>query len=480
MNLKQTLGLTLLVLLAWGTSAFAQSWQPLAHQPTFNASTSLLLTDGTVLVQQYSGRQIWRLTPDNTGSYVNGTWSQLASLPTNYAPLYYGSAVLSDGRVIFEGGEYNFGSQVETNLGAIYDPVANKWTSVTPPAGWSSIGDGPSIVLADGTYMQGDALSSKQALLNATNLTWTTTGTGKADSNSEEGWLLLPDRSVITTDANNSANPLQAERYIQTTGKWGKAGNTVVRLADPGSHEVGPSLLRPDGTALFTGGTAHNALLNFNTKTWSAAPDFPKIGGQLDAADGPAALLPNGNVLSSVSPGIFQPPTHYYEFDLSTNTWIQEPETPNSTQKTSYEGRMLLLPTGQVLFTDGSADIEVYTSVGNADPAWAPAIVSVPQSLTRGTTVTISGTQFNGLSQGAAYGDDAAMSSNYPLIRVTNHASGHVAYFKTHNHSTMGVATGTRRVSTQFDVPAGAETGASDLSVVANGIASVPASVTIQ
>jgi len=141
---------------------------------------------------------------------------------------------------------------------------------------------------------------------------------------------------------------------------------------------------------------------------------------------------------------------------------------------------MLLLPTGQVLFTDGSADIEVYTSVGNADPAWAPAIVSVPQSLTRGTTVTISGTQFNGLSQGAAYGDDAAMSSNYPLIRVTNHASGHVAYFKTHNHSTMGVATGTRRVSTQFDVPAGAETGASDLSVVANGIASVPASVTIQ
>jgi hypothetical protein len=72
------------------------------------------------------------------------------------------------------------------------------------------------------------------------------------------------------------------------------------------------------------------------------------------------------------------------------------------------------------------------------------------------------------------------MASNYPLVRVTNHASGHVAFFKTHGHSTMGVATGTHRVSTTFDVPTGAETGASDLSVVANGIASDPVTVTIQ
>jgi hypothetical protein len=477
-KLKRTLGLALLVLLAWGTCAVAQTWTPLTNQPTFNASTSLLLTDGTVLVQQYSGNKIFRLTPDNTGSYVNGTWSQLASLPSNYAPLYYGSAVLSDGRVIFEGGEYNNGAQVETNLGAIYDPVAHKWTAVAPPAGWTSIGDGASVVLANGTYMQGDALSSKQALFNATNLTWTTTGAGKADANSEEGWLLIPGGSVLTTDANNSQNPLQAERYNPATGKWTKAGNTVVPLADPGSHEVGPSVLRPDGTALFTGGTAHNAILTLSTHTWAAGPDFPKVGGQLDAADGPAALLPNGNVLSSISPGIFQPPTHFFEFD-GTN-WNQEPETPNSPHKTSFEGRMLVLPTGQVMFTDGTADVEVYTSPGSPDPAWAPVIKSVPGTLTRGTSSTISGLQFNGLSQGAMYGDDGAMASNYPLVRVTNHASGHVAFFKTHGHSTMGVATGTHRVSTTFDVPTGAETGASDLSVVANGIASDPVTVTIQ
>jgi hypothetical protein len=44
----------------------------------------------------------------------------------------------------------------------------------------------------------------------------------------------------------------------------------------------------------------------------------------------------------------------------------------------------------------------------------------------------------------------------------------------------MGVATGTKKVSTHFDVPSGIETGTSSLVVVANGIASAPVSVTVQ
>ena len=40
------------------------SWQPLANQPAFNASTMLLLTDGTVMGQESNGTAWWRLTPD--------------------------------------------------------------------------------------------------------------------------------------------------------------------------------------------------------------------------------------------------------------------------------------------------------------------------------------------------------------------------------------------------------------------------------
>jgi hypothetical protein len=43
----------------------------------------------------------------------------------------------------------------------------------------------------------------------------------------------------------------------------------------------------------------------------------------------------------------------------------------------------------------------------------------------------------------------------------------------------MGVATGSEKVSTAFDIPAGIETGASTLEVVANGIPSNPVSVTV-
>jgi hypothetical protein len=87
--------------------------------------------------------------------------------------------------------------------------------------------------------------------------------------------------------------------------------------------------------------------------------------------------------------------------------------------------------------------------------------------------------QFNGLSQGAMYGDDAQMATNYPLIRIINNASHHIFYARTYDPSTMAVATGKSKVSTHFEAPTDMETGASKLVVVANGIASKPVTVTV-
>ncbi len=152
------------------------------------------MTDGTVLVFDYCGTNVYKLTPDQSGNYVTGTWTQVASLPSGYAPLYFASAVLPDGKLIVNGGEYNFCSTVESTVGAIYDPVANTWTSVSAPTGWSRIGDGESVVLPNGTYMIGNCCSSVQAQLNESTMAWTQVGNGKADTNSEEGWSLLPGR----------------------------------------------------------------------------------------------------------------------------------------------------------------------------------------------------------------------------------------------------------------------------------------------
>ena len=473
---QRTLAFGLAVFLAFAALAGAQTWTPLAHQPTFSASTALLLTDGTVMVQAIESNVWWRLTPDSTGSYINGTWSQLASMPTGYNPLYFASAVLPDGRVVVEGGEYNGGNNaVETNLGAIYNPVTNAWTSIAPPSGVTQIGDASGTVLANGTFMLGPCcFQITDYLLNASTLTWTATGSaGKADVNAEETWTLLPNGNILTVDTQNGTN---SEVYNPSTGGWTSAGSTIVQLPfSPGGFvpEIGPAVLRPNGTVFATGATSNTAIYNPATGTWSAGPAFPN---GLDIADGPAALLPNGNVLVDTSPGVFQIGARFFEFNGTS--LVAVPAPPRAPNQSSYEGRMLVLPTGQVLFTDGSTDVEVYTAAGTYQNAWRPTINSFPSTVTPGVaSYSISGTQLNGLSEGSSYGDDAQSATNYPLVRVINNATGHVFYARTHNHSRMGVASGGVSVSTLFDVPAGIETGASLLEVVANGIPSFPVSV---
>ena len=131
-------------------------------------------------------------------------------------------------------------------------------------------------------------------------------------------------------------------------------------------------------------------------------------------------------------------------------------------------------------FTDQTSEVEVFTPRGTYQKAWRPKVTSSPRVITRGKSYVIRGTQFNGLSQGAMYNDDFQDATNYPLVRVVNLATKDVFYCRTHDHSTMAVATGSEPVSTHFDVPVHIESGRSSLYVVANGIPSLPVVVTVQ
>jgi hypothetical protein len=453
-----------------------QVWTPVTASAPFTqngAGTPVLMMDGTVMIQD-NYESWYRLTPDAYGSYINGTWSQAPSLPGGYAPLYFADAVLPDGRLIIEGGEYNFFNQTETNLGAIYDPIANTWTSVAPPSGWQYIGDGQSAVLANGTFMLGNCCSSIQALLDPTTLTWTNTGTGKEDDNSEEGWSLLPNGNVLTVDVTNSKID-QSESYAPMTGAWTNAGNTGVNLSQ--YSEIGPQVLRPDGTVFATGATSATAVYHIRSGKWKPGPTMPtEDGKQLDVADGPGSLLVDGNVLFVASPGAYSSPSYFFEFN--GKKLIPVPGTPNAPQDPSYSFRLLPLPNGQVLATDGSNDVEIYTHGGKPDASSTPTISSLSTTLTHGTTTALAGMYLNGFSQAGAYGDDAQEATNFPLVRITNNSTGHVFYARTHDPSSMGVAVQSV-VSVNFDVPSNIELGASTLVVVANGIASLPAAVTI-
>ena len=469
-----------------GGGGAGDAWQPLANQPSIYAGTALLLTDGSVMVQDAGTSNWWKLTPDNTGSYVAGTWTPLAPMPDGYAPLYFASAVLPDGRVIVEGGEYQNFDPAWTTLGAIYDPVADAWTAIAPPEGWFTIGDAQSAVLADGRFLLADCCSTNSALFDPKTLTWTAFGSGKADMFDEEGWTLLPNGKLLTVDANRPDDLTASEIFSPATGKWTSAGSTIVQLPDTGadnggSHELGPVLLRPDGTAFAAGATGHTAIYHAHSGKWTVGPDFPVVAGegQLDVADGPASLYPDGRVLVVASAGIFNSPAHFLVFDGHAFSEIAAP--PGAPFDSSYNVNLLPLPNGQILMTDFSNDLEILTPSGHARCDWAPVVERSCglESLVPGKSYRVTGERLNGLSQAQSYGDDVQAATNYPLVRITNKATGHVAYARTHDHSSMSVNANTRS-STFFDVPATIEAGASELVVVANGIASEPIAVRVE
>lgn len=477
-------------------------WTTLANSPPERLRFCLLLTDASVMCQAI---QNWyRLTPDVNGSYIGGSWSLYTSFPSTYIPDAYASAVLADGKVAIMGGEYTFlnGNRIFTlsRMGATFDPVTARWQALPPPAPigspnhWQCIGDAPSTVLADGRWIIGSKLYQDVAALDPRTLVWSeVTAPGKTDPiNSEEGWTLLPDDSVLTLDVTSAP---ATERLVLEAGSssanWVSAGPTPVDLAtvaEPETRsasgcppynppgEMGPALLMPNGAVFAVGANGTTAIYSPSSNAWAAGP---VLAGSLNVQDGPAVLLPSGHVLFGASPGASGTGLAYFEFDGTQLLSVPPParESSDSTGVTS----LLLLPTGQALFVDRSATVQVYTPAPTPtyESAWTPVITSAPSAVSPGSTYQLMGTQFNGLSQGSAYGDEYQNSTNYPLVRITNVATKHIFYARTHDHSTMGVATGTAIVITNFDVPMGIESGPSTLQVVANGIPSPAVSINV-
>jgi hypothetical protein len=385
------------------------TWQSVTQAPTNGLANPLLLTDGTVIIHQTLTTTWYKFTPDNTGNYVNGTWSQIASMPSGYGPEFFASAVLPDGRVIVEGGEYNLvaGSEtvaVWTSLGAIYDPIGDAWTAVSPPsgAGWlntdgtgmcnGGIGDAPSIVLPNGTFLIGAACAnpSVDALFDATTLSWSGTGAPQSYQH-EQGYTLLQNGKVLTIDTHN---PHGARAYDPATGTWASIAQPPVQIGDMcGTDEIGPALTRPDGTIVafggYTGCAANpTAIYTPSTDSWIQGPNLPAICGAngttfCNSADVPAALLPNGNILFAADSGDDVAPSHFFEF-TSNNAINQVADTASASNTRANAYNFLVLPNGQILATDFTNTVEIYTPTGGPNASWAPIVTSIASCVSPG------------------------------------------------------------------------------------------------
>ena len=461
------------------------SWDVLTNPPGFPTSTMLLLTDGRVICQEDGSANWSALTPDAHGSYAGGTWSPIA--PMSIWRRYYASAVLASGKVLVGGGED--APSGDTNVCEIYDPVQDSWTPVTPPTGWANIGDAPCAVLPDGRVLVGDINSTRTVIYDPVADAWFGTG-AKGDRSSEETWTLLRDGSVLTVECNPTY-PKASQRYLPASGAWVNAGSTQVDLvAHAFSTEIGPAILLEDGRVIAFGGTGHTAIYapDHGAGVWSAGPDFPlgSDGQLMTVRDAPACLLPNGRVLCcaglATGGGGWGGPPAFFEYDPVTDL-LNPVATPGLNGSVPFVGRMLLLPTGQVLYASDNTGIAIGTPAprvrGHAEEALEPEITEAPDHLIPGSHHRVSGRRFNGVSQAVSYGDDCTSATNYPIARL-RYANGQVVYCRTYDHSTMGVATRQHHVHTMVEIPASAPSGQAHLQIVANGIASDPVEVDVK
>jgi hypothetical protein len=249
--------------------------------------------------------------------------------------------------------------------------------------------------------------------------------------------------------------------------------------------EIGPAMLLYNGKVIFFGAAnsnGHGKTVIYSlpasptgTGTWAAGPDTPNVGGNvLVSNDCPASLLPNGKVLYTAANYVVNnwgSPVLFFEYDPASNTIKQAP-TPSNNNNVVYASRQMLLPTGEVLFSPSSSNVQIYVPDGGPQEGWRPTISSVTKyGLPFLDHYLIQGTQLNGLSQANIYGDDCYPATNFPIVRLTQPTTDEVYYCRTHDFSTMAVATGTALQSTRFD-PTGVPDGTYYLEVVANGIPS--------
>ena len=474
--------LAILGLLAPERAGAVGTWTTLAATAPDYIGLMLLLSDGTVMAQNYQSNKWYRLTPDIHGSYNNGTWSNMPSM--YYSRGYCSMQVLKDGRVFVAGGEYGNGQATSE----VYDPVLNQWTIIPVPVnlldptqqspargagGKQGFLDSASEILANGNVLVGPVGPSTfggTLIYSPTTETWSAGPTiFRGGFQDEATWVKLPDDSILTIDPyipNQNQFGTNSERYIPSLNKWINDANVPVGMYWT-NNEIGAGFLLPSGKVFFLGGLGHTAIYtpsgNTNAGSWSQGADIP---GGLVTQDAPAAMMVNGKILCAVTPAANHQQIYFYEYDPVANAFSQLVSSDSTV--ISDATCMLDLPDGTVLYSEVSTQLRVYHPDGSPVAAGKPVLTSIASN--GNGSFHLTGTGLNGISEGAGFGDDNQMGSNYPLVRFTD-GSGNVYYGRTFNWSSTGVMTGTNIVSAEFTLPAGLPAG-SYLEVVANGIAS--------
>ena len=365
-----------------------------------------------------------------------------------------------------------------TGLAEIYNAGENRWSSISP---------------ADGTA------HGTLPVLSSPSLGY------------ELGPVLrLQDGRVLVIGANQ-----HTALYTPSTKTWNPGPDMIGKLSNAfgsidqasfGADDA-PAALMPNGHVLLAADAGPNPVTSSgNTKSGSyvishiSSTAGLQVGWGVSQTSGKSAIPGNTQITSVDSPtqvhisnpatatakdiglvfgGTFSNPVRLFDFNPTSNSIAPvSPAIQDSilSEVPAYATRMLVLPTGNVLFSDSTSQLWVYTPDGEPNPALRPQVQKVAYD---GKGVfTLTGTQLNGQSDGSAYGDDVQSDENYPIVRLED-ASGNVYYCRTRDWTVTTVAGGSKPEKVNFRLNPDVKAGDYKLIVSGAGISSSAFSVNI-
>ena len=370
-----------------------------------------------------------------------------------------GWAMLSDGTVVV----YDLYSTIANDVGHAekYNPISRTWSSITPGES-SATGAIPVLSNSEIGYEMGPLLRLQDGRIFVIGAN----GHTAFYEPSSNIWSVGPDISGIINGSPFLFAADDTPAAILPNGHVILAADAGLGLTSSGNTTAGSNVVTGiPSTAQFSVG-------------WQVAGTG--LSGSITSVDSSSQVHISQNAISTNAGtsikfgGVFSNPTQLFDFDPVARTIVPlspPPPDPRLAAIPAYATRMLMLPNGQLLFSDSSSQLWVYTPDGAAPIGLRPSVTQVVANSDGSFTLT--GTQINGQSVGAAYSDGAEMDENYPIIRLVNGA-GTTYYARTTNWSYVGVAGGVTPQTVNFRLSPSVPSGAYSLIVSGAGISSAP------
>lgn len=448
---------------------------------------------------------------------ISAAATQTASADTIVLSAYYEltGCLGDDPSILLSSNTILVGDLVNSNT-YIYDAATNTWspsgTKVYPDSsdeeGWTRTSQGPIVnydlfqsIATNGAYAE---------KYNPATGTWTgispSDGTARGTipqlSSTTLGYELGPSLRLQDGRVFEIGATPHTAFYSPGTNTWTAGPDTIGTLngiPSPFGADDAPGAALPNGHVIFAADAGASGFTSSGniTKGSAVITNIPSTAILQVYWSVSGAGIPGGAYIVSVnsphqvtisSPatatttgdaiswgGTFSLPTELFDLDPKTNTITQitsQLADPNLPYEGSYPTRMLILPTGQLLFSDGSSQLWVYTPpTGEPNPLMRPLVTSVTYQ--GNGNFILGGYQLDGQSAGAAYGDDDQMDSNYPIIRMVN-SSGDVFYARTSNWSLITVGNTAGYETVNFTLNPAITPGNYSLIVSGAGISSFP------